>query len=62
MEKEFGLTVCQFFIQAIVVHGFQLLDIWMHHSAGDTANCGSSKILNMSSAGDFANKCFLKKK
>lgn len=56
MENEFELTVCKFFIQAIVVHGFQLLDIWMHHSAGDAANCRLSKIFNMSSAGDFANK------
>lgn len=37
-----------------MVHGFQLLDIWMHHSAGDAASCQSSKIFNMSSAGDSA--------
>ncbi|XP_057776771.1 E3 ubiquitin protein ligase RIN2 isoform X3 [Salvia miltiorrhiza] len=40
-------------LQAIVVHGFQLLDIWMHHSAGDAANCRLSKIFNMSSAGSL---------
>ncbi|KAH6771297.1 RPM1 interacting protein 2 [Perilla frutescens var. hirtella] len=40
-------------LQAIVVHGFQLLDIWMHHCAGDAANCRLSKIFNMSSAGSL---------
>lgn len=44
--------VSNFNLQAIVVHVFQLLDIWMHH-AGDSANCRLFKILNMSSAGDF---------
>ncbi|KAB1210858.1 E3 ubiquitin protein ligase RIN2 [Morella rubra] len=28
-------------MQAILVHGFQLLDIWLHHSAGSSANCQS---------------------
>ncbi|KAL8520019.1 hypothetical protein ACS0TY_010817 [Phlomoides rotata] len=40
-------------LQAIVVHGFQLLDIWMHHSAGDSSNCRLFKIFNMSSAGSL---------
>ncbi|XP_047964466.1 E3 ubiquitin protein ligase RIN2-like [Salvia hispanica] len=40
-------------LQAIAVHGFQLLDIWMHHSAGDAANSQLSKIFNMSSAGSL---------
>ncbi|XP_042053500.1 E3 ubiquitin protein ligase RIN2-like [Salvia splendens] len=40
-------------LQAIVVHGFQLLDIWMHHSAGDASNFRLSKIFNMTSAGSL---------
>ncbi|KAL1550363.1 E3 ubiquitin protein ligase rin2 [Salvia divinorum] len=40
-------------LQAVVVHGFQLLDIWMHHSAGDASNFRLSKIFNMSSAGSL---------
>lgn len=56
MVNQFRLTVCQFLMQAIAVHGFQLLDIWMHHSAGDAANSQFSKIFSMSSsAGDSAN-------
>ncbi|XP_047325403.1 E3 ubiquitin protein ligase RIN2-like [Impatiens glandulifera] len=31
-------------LQAIVVHGFQLLDIWVYDSAGDTKNCQISKL------------------
>ncbi|KAI3471047.1 hypothetical protein Pfo_027710 [Paulownia fortunei] len=38
-------------LQAIVVHGFQLLEIWMHHSAGDSVNCRLSQIFDMSSTG-----------
>ncbi|KAL3638334.1 hypothetical protein CASFOL_017705 [Castilleja foliolosa] len=37
-------------LQAIVVHGFQLLEIWFHHSAGDSANCRLFKILDISPA------------
>lgn len=48
-----------FNLQAIVVHGFQLLDIWMHHSAGDSSNSRLFKILNMSSAGDFGISFYL---
>ncbi|KAL3524161.1 hypothetical protein ACH5RR_016995 [Cinchona calisaya] len=40
-------------LQAIVVHGFQLLDIWLHHSAGDTANCRISKLFDLSAAGSL---------
>ncbi|KAJ9539744.1 hypothetical protein OSB04_026250 [Centaurea solstitialis] len=38
-------------LQAILVHGFQLLDIWLHHSAGNTTNSKVSKLLDMSAAG-----------
>ncbi|CAA0816275.1 E3 ubiquitin protein ligase RIN2 [Striga hermonthica] len=38
-------------LQAIVVHGFQLLEIWFHHSAGDSESCRLSKILDISPAG-----------
>ncbi|KAI3458294.1 hypothetical protein Pfo_014957 [Paulownia fortunei] len=40
-------------LQAIVVHGFQLLELWLHHSAGDGANCRLSKIFDMSPAGSL---------
>ncbi|KAI3738174.1 hypothetical protein L2E82_28194 [Cichorium intybus] len=35
---------------AILVHGFQLLDIWLHHSAGNTTDSKISKLLDMSTA------------
>ncbi|CAA2988666.1 E3 ubiquitin ligase RIN2 [Olea europaea subsp. europaea] len=38
-------------LQAMVVHGFQLLEIWVHHSAGDIANFRLSKIFDISPAG-----------
>ncbi|KAJ0856077.1 putative chromatin regulator PHD family [Helianthus annuus] len=37
-------------LQAILVHGFQLLDVWLHHSAGNTTNPKISKLLDMSAA------------
>ncbi|KAL2527053.1 E3 ubiquitin protein ligase RIN2 [Abeliophyllum distichum] len=40
-------------LQALVVHGFQLLEIWLHHSAGDIANCRLSKIFDISPAGSL---------
>ncbi|KAL3521422.1 hypothetical protein ACH5RR_019571 [Cinchona calisaya] len=40
-------------LQAIVVHGFQLLDIWLHHSPEDTANCRMSKLFDLSAAGSL---------
>ncbi|KAK9078066.1 hypothetical protein SSX86_002123 [Deinandra increscens subsp. villosa] len=40
-------------LQAILVHGFQLLDIWLHHSAGNTTNSKISKLLDMSAAGSL---------
>ncbi|KAA8539802.1 hypothetical protein F0562_026494 [Nyssa sinensis] len=38
-------------LQAIVVHGFQLLDIWLHHSAENSTNCQRSKLFDISAAG-----------
>jgi autocrine motility factor receptor len=40
-------------LQAIVVHGFQLLDIWLHHSAADDTNCRISKYLDVSATGSL---------
>lgn len=40
-------------LQAIVVHGFQLLEIWLHHSAVDGASCRLSKIFDVSPAGSL---------
>ncbi|KAL3652489.1 hypothetical protein CASFOL_002170 [Castilleja foliolosa] len=40
-------------LEAIVVHGFQLLEIWFHHSAGDSKNCRLFKILDISPAGSL---------
>ncbi|PWA86163.1 RPM1 interacting protein 2 [Artemisia annua] len=37
-------------LQAILVHGFQLLDIWVHHSAGNATDSKISKLLDMSAA------------
>uniref|UniRef100_A0A5B6YUK8 RING-type E3 ubiquitin transferase n=1 Tax=Davidia involucrata TaxID=16924 RepID=A0A5B6YUK8_DAVIN len=37
-------------LQAIVVHGFQLLDIWLHHSAENSTNCQRSKLFDISAA------------
>ncbi|CAI0404843.1 unnamed protein product [Linum tenue] len=38
-------------LQAMLVHGFQLLDIWLHHSAGDSANCQRFKFFDTLRAG-----------
>ncbi|KAL5812695.1 hypothetical protein ACOSQ3_027645 [Xanthoceras sorbifolium] len=40
-------------LQAILVHGFQLLDIWLHHSAGNSSNCERSKFFDISAAGSL---------
>nr|GEU59394.1 E3 ubiquitin-protein ligase RIN2-like [Tanacetum cinerariifolium] len=40
-------------LQAILVHGFQLLDIWVHHSAGNVTDSKISKLLDMSAAGSL---------
>lgn len=41
-------------LQAIVVHGFQLLDIWLHHSAESNTNCKRSSILDLSGTGSLS--------
>uniref|UniRef100_A0A803LMJ2 RING-type domain-containing protein n=1 Tax=Chenopodium quinoa TaxID=63459 RepID=A0A803LMJ2_CHEQI len=33
-------------LQAIVVHGFQLMDIWLHHSAAETSDSQRSKFFD----------------
>ncbi|GKV17591.1 hypothetical protein SLEP1_g28070 [Rubroshorea leprosula] len=38
-------------MQAILVHGFQLLDIWIHHSGINNRSCHRSKIFDLSAAG-----------
>ncbi|KAL9258324.1 E3 ubiquitin protein ligase RIN2-like protein [Drosera capensis] len=40
-------------LQAIVVHGFQWIDVWLHHSSADIANYQSSKIFNTPLAGNL---------
>ncbi|GAB2283904.1 E3 ubiquitin protein ligase rin2 [Dionaea muscipula] len=40
-------------LQAIVVHGFQLIDIWLHHSSADSADCQRSKIFDAPLAGSL---------
>ncbi|KAL7146531.1 hypothetical protein ABFS83_06G047500 [Erythranthe nasuta] len=40
-------------LQAIVVHGFQLLEIWWHHSVRDGENCRLSKIFDISPTGSL---------
>ncbi|KAM7274308.1 hypothetical protein ACFE04_028972 [Oxalis oulophora] len=39
-------------MQAILVHGFQLLDIWIYHSAANSSDCQGSKYID-TSAGSF---------
>ncbi|KAK6936313.1 Ubiquitin system component CUE, partial [Dillenia turbinata] len=38
-------------LQAIVVHGFQLLDIWLHHTAESSTSCQRSKFFDLSATG-----------
>lgn len=40
-------------LQAIVVHGFQLLDIWLNSSGWNSANCQSPKFFDISAAGSL---------
>ncbi|GAB4825927.1 E3 ubiquitin protein ligase rin2 [Ancistrocladus abbreviatus] len=40
-------------LQAIVIHGFQLIDIWLHHSSADSADCQRSKIFDSATAGSL---------
>ncbi|CAH9139722.1 unnamed protein product [Cuscuta epithymum] len=47
-------------LQAILVHSFQLLDIWLHHSSGSIANSQTTKLFDVSAAGSFLEwKCIL---
>ncbi|XP_041007635.1 E3 ubiquitin protein ligase RIN2-like isoform X1 [Juglans microcarpa x Juglans regia] len=41
-------------LQAILVHGFQLLDIWLHHSAGSNTNFQRFKLFDTSAAGSLS--------
>ncbi|EEF51551.1 protein binding protein, putative [Ricinus communis] len=41
-------------MQAMLVHGFQLLDIWFHHSAGNDANCQRFKFFDPIAAGSLS--------
>ncbi|XP_062153729.1 E3 ubiquitin protein ligase RIN2 isoform X2 [Alnus glutinosa] len=41
-------------LQAILVHGFQLLDVWLHHSAGSSENCQRFKFFDTSAAGSLS--------
>ncbi|KAF7836333.1 E3 ubiquitin protein ligase RIN2 [Senna tora] len=40
-------------LQAILVHGFQLLDIWLHHSASNSTVCRGSKLFDPFGAGSL---------
>ncbi|OAY48146.1 E3 ubiquitin protein ligase RIN2 [Manihot esculenta] len=40
-------------MQAMLVHGFQLLDIWFHHSAGNSTNCQRFKLFDAIAAGSL---------
>ncbi|KAI9074231.1 hypothetical protein K1719_043796 [Acacia pycnantha] len=40
-------------LQAILVHGFQLLDIWLHHSACNNSDSGRSKLFDTFAAGSL---------
>ncbi|XP_020223673.1 E3 ubiquitin protein ligase RIN2 [Cajanus cajan] len=40
-------------LQAILVHGFQLLDIWLHHSACNSSDFRTPKLLNTITAGSL---------
>lgn len=40
-------------LQALVVHGFQLLEIWLHHSEGESPTCHRSKLKDISTGGSL---------
>ncbi|KAJ1406750.1 Zinc finger, RING-type [Sesbania bispinosa] len=40
-------------LQAILVHGFQLLDMWLHHSACNSSDCRMPKLLDTLTAGSL---------
>ncbi|KAJ8772131.1 hypothetical protein K2173_027308 [Erythroxylum novogranatense] len=41
-------------MQAILVHGFQLIEIWLYHSAGNDSDCQRFKIFDKIRAGSFS--------
>ncbi|WCJ36482.1 E3 ubiquitin protein ligase RIN2 [Euphorbia peplus] len=41
-------------MQAMLVHGFQLLDIWLHHSPGNSENCQRFKFFDSIAAGSLS--------
>ncbi|KAL7583858.1 E3 ubiquitin protein ligase RIN2 [Lactuca sativa] len=45
------LSIASETLQAILAHGFQLLDIWKYHSTGTSTNSKMSKLIDISSAG-----------
>ncbi|KAJ6943228.1 E3 ubiquitin protein ligase RIN2-like isoform X1 [Populus alba x Populus x berolinensis] len=40
-------------MQAMLVHGFQLLEIWLHHSTGNSANCQRFKFFDAIRSGSL---------
>ncbi|KHN26451.1 E3 ubiquitin protein ligase RIN2 [Glycine soja] len=46
-------SICFETLQAILVHGFQLLDIWLHHSACNSSDFRTPKLLDMLTAGSL---------
>ncbi|XP_057452791.1 E3 ubiquitin protein ligase RIN2-like [Lotus japonicus] len=40
-------------LQAILIHGFQLLDIWLHHSACHSSDCRMPKLLDTLTTGSL---------
>lgn len=43
-----------------MVHGFQLLDIWLHHSACNSSDFRTPKLLDMLTAGSLDKNLFFK--
>ncbi|OAY30501.1 E3 ubiquitin protein ligase RIN2 isoform X3 [Manihot esculenta] len=41
-------------MQAMLVHGFQLLDIWLYHSTGNSTNCQRLKFFDAVAAGSLS--------
>ncbi|KAJ8752861.1 hypothetical protein K2173_008596 [Erythroxylum novogranatense] len=41
-------------MQALLVHGFQLFELWLYHSAGNSSNCQRFRILDAIRAGSFS--------
>ncbi|GLT40283.1 hypothetical protein SLA2020_144290 [Shorea laevis] len=62
MQRTLGPSLCLLLLfepfsiafetmQALLVHGFQLLDIWFYHTGVNNRNCLRSKIFDLSAAG-----------